>query len=151
MSSLHSLSPKKQKKKNKKNFNYQLWSHSPILSQANKSRLSISQNWFLEMCSKKMKCVWCSTEKRREFVWGMHKEGRQRLPHSFCCSTVSCPLSHSCFHAHTHMQTRCVQCVHKLNYTHKKCAHTHEPPHTYTHSTTLRAASECYKQTFTMW
>lgn len=26
---------------------------------------------------------------------------------------------------HTHMQTRCTRCMHKPNYTHKMCTHTH--------------------------
>ena len=88
-------------------------------------------------CAPKRWNVSDAAQKSAEFVWGVHKEGRQRLPHSFCCSTVSCPLSHSCFHAHTHMQTCCVQCVHKLNYTHKKCTHTHPQAHARTHTHTL--------------
>lgn len=94
-------------------------------------------------CAPKRWNVSDAAQKSAEFVWGVHKEGRQRLPHSFCCSTVSCPLSHSCFHAHTHMQTRCVQCVHKLNYTHKKCTHTHTPTSPRTHTRTLYYLESC--------
>lgn len=84
------------------------------------------QNWFLSACSKKMKCIWCSTEKHREFVWGMCiKREAPSLTHFF----VSCPLSLSFSHAHTYANLQ--NSVHVQTQLHlQMCKHT--SPHIYT-------------------
>lgn len=44
----------------------------------------ISQNWFLQMCFKKIKHIWCSIEQHREFVWGVCKKKKPPAFTHFC-------------------------------------------------------------------
>lgn len=111
------------KKKKKKNFNYQQRSHGPILSQANKSGLSISQNWFSG-----------DVLQKDEMRLMQHRKAqRVRLSRAYKeRGTVSLTLfvvpqflvrSLARFRAHTWKLATFSACT-KPNYNHK-CTHTH--------------------------
>lgn len=112
----HCLKKKEGKKKSSTTYN----DHTvPSCPRQTNPGSPFPQNWFLSACSKKMKCIWCSTEKHREFVWGMCiKREAPSLTHFF----VSCPLSLSFSHAHTyanlqnsvHVQTHIPTYIHTV-------------------------------------
>lgn len=133
----HCLKKKEGKKKSSTTYN----DHTvPSCPRQTNPGSPFPQNWFLSACSKKMKCIWCSTEKHREFVWGMCiKREAPSLTHFF----VSCPLSLSFSHAHTYANLQ--NSVHVQTQLHlQMCKHT--SPHIYTHCNTLRAPSAYYKK-----
>lgn len=63
-------------------------------------QISVSPDWFVGLCSEKMKRVWCSVEKSlsEECVWSSEPQ----VPQSSYCVNVSCLVSAHTPHTQTH-------------------------------------------------
>lgn len=117
--SLHSLSQKKKKK----NFNYQQWSHGPILSQANKSGLSISQNWFSGDVLQKDEMRLMQHRKAQRVCLSRANKERGTVSLTLFVVPQFLVRSFARFRAHTCKLPTFSACT-KPNYNHK-CTHTH--------------------------
>lgn len=85
---------------------------------------SASQNWFLQMCFKKIKHIWCTVEQHREFVWGVCKK---RKPPAFThfCFFVPSLMSLGRYICKFSAPATCENQITTANVQ----AHTHTPPH----------------------
>lgn len=119
--SLHSLSQKK-KKTSTTNSDHTV----PSCPRQTNPGSPFPRTDFLEMCSKKMKCVWCSIEKHREFVWAVRIKREAPSPSLFLLfhSSLSA-LSHVFVHTHANS----LHSVHAQS----QITTTNARTHTYTH------------------